>query len=101
MVRIELKNWNGQFHNKGVLDRIRRKIEGGQASGTVLVDCEDAVLTKEQLAYLQAGYAPHKVRFCGSISTLPYPVPENTVRPEPGTRKKKRNPRMNREGTND
>ena len=88
MVRIELKNWNGQFDNKGVLDRIRRKIEGGQASGTVLVDCEDAVLTPEQLAYIKAGFAPHKVKLCGSIATLPYPVPENAVLPSPPKRRR-------------
>ena len=77
MTRIEVKEWNGQFSNKGVLTTIRRKIEGGQMSGTILVDLEGAVLTSEQLAALKKGWLDYKVKFCGSVASLPHPLPEN------------------------
>jgi len=77
MTRIEVKEWNGQFSNKGVLTTIRRKIQGGQMSGTILVDLEGAVLTPEQLAALKKGWLDYKVKFCGSVASLPHPLPEN------------------------
>ncbi len=83
MTRIEVKAWNGQFENKGVLTRIRRKIEGSQASGTVLVDLEGAVLTPEQLAALKKGWLDYKVKFCGSTLTATVPLPPNILLPAP------------------
>jgi hypothetical protein len=83
MIRIEIKNWNGQFANRGVLAQIRRKIQGGQGAGTVLIDFEGALLTPEQVTIISAGWLAHKVKSCGSPLTALVPLPENILPPEP------------------
>ena len=91
MTRIEVRQWNMQFDRPGMLDLVRRKIAGSQANGTVLVDFESTILNAEQVAYLMAGWAPSKVKFCGSVLSLPHPVPENALLPEvPQPRRRRR-----------
>jgi hypothetical protein len=90
MVRIEVRLWNGQFANKGVLDVIRRKIEGGQAGATVLIDFEGAVLTPQQVVYICRGWLPYKVKACGTPLTALVPLPENILPPEPPPKPRQR-----------
>jgi len=94
MIRVEVKQWNGQFDRPGMLDFIRRKITGSQCHGSVLVDFEDAILTAEQVAYIMVGFPAHKYKFCGSIASLPQSLPANAlIPPTPRPREKRRNSR--------
>ncbi len=90
MRRIEIKNWNGQFSNRGVLELIRRKIQGAQGAGTALIDFEDAILSAEQVAYISGGWLAHKVKSCGSPLTALVPLPENILPPEPPLKPRQR-----------
>ena len=46
---LSLKKWSGQFSNRGVINRIRRAIEGRMASGECVVVMDDGAkgLTEE------------------------------------------------------
>ena len=74
MTRIEVKRWNGQFDRPSVLTTIRRKIQGAQVSGTVLIDLESAVMTQQQVAEITRGWLDYKVKCCGSVASLPHPL---------------------------
>jgi hypothetical protein len=82
MIRIHVREWNNRFDRPGVLDIVRRKITGSQMGHTVLVDFEDAVLTGEQMAYVMRGFLDYKVKFCGSVASLPHPLPPDALLPE-------------------
>ncbi len=59
-------------------------------SGTVLIDLEGAFMTHEQVAEITRGWLDYKVKCCGSVASLPHPLPENvsvkasTKRPQTG-----------------
>jgi hypothetical protein len=65
--RVEIKNYNGLYRNRGVLARIRRKIEGAILQGEcVLLDGEGVVgLTAEDLAVLIRDLPAEKLRVAG------------------------------------
>jgi hypothetical protein len=67
MRRIEVRIYNFQFENEGVLRRLRRKIERATKQGEcILLDGEDvAGITPEQVASLLNGLDPSKVRIAG------------------------------------
>ena len=67
MKRFELRIYNHQFCNRGVVERIRRKIVRSAAQGEcILVDGEDvAGINADQLQYLLAGLDPSKVQVAG------------------------------------
>jgi hypothetical protein len=77
MRRLDLRVYNGQFANRGVMQRIRHKIERSVAQGEcVLVDGEDVVaFPTDQLRILVAGFPREKVRIIGFPSLRPFPLP--------------------------
>lgn len=72
MKRFELRIYNHQFCNRGVVERIWRKIARSAAQGEcILVDGEDvAGITTDQLRYLLSGLDASKVRVAGVPSHL-------------------------------
>jgi hypothetical protein len=67
MRRFELKTYNHQFKNRGVLQRVRRKIVQATRQGEcILVDGEGIEgLSSEQFRDLLGGLDPEKVRIAG------------------------------------
>jgi hypothetical protein len=65
MVFLSLKKWSGQFSNRGVINRIRRAIEGRLACGDCVVVIDDGAigLTAEVRSEIQRDWAATKVRF--------------------------------------
>jgi hypothetical protein len=75
MRRIELCHF-GQLQNKGVLRRVRRKIEGAiQMGECVLLDAEDAVVEEHQMEYLVNDLPQDKLRICGFPLYMPVRPP--------------------------
>jgi len=84
MTRLCLNRWRGQFEHPAVIPIIRRKIRGSIVSErTVLVDLEGAGITQEQAAEIMVGWSEREVKFCGSIHSLPVPLPADVVPPPP------------------
>ena len=72
MVFLSLKKWSGQFSNRGVINRIRRAIEGRSVCGECVVVIDDGAigLTAEVRSEIQKGWADAKVRFSKVHPTL-------------------------------
>jgi hypothetical protein len=80
MRRLLINRWRGQLHHAVVIEMIRRKIRGTIVSDkTVLVDVEGTDIIGKQAAQLLDGWSDREVKFCGSVHTLPYPLPGNVV----------------------
>ena len=78
MIRLELARWRGRTGRPAVVRLIRRKIRGGiQSSRTILIDFERTGATKKETIEIMAGWDPATAKGCGSIHTLPYPLPED------------------------
>jgi hypothetical protein len=77
MRRLELKFHNGRYDHRGVMRRIRYKIERSIEQGEcVLLDGEDVVaLSADQVRLLVAGLPPEKFRAIGFPSLRPFPLP--------------------------
>jgi hypothetical protein len=75
--RIELRVFNGQWDNRGVVKRLRRKFERCAAQGEcLLVDGEGvAGLSAPVLHVLVLGLPQDKVRFIGFPALRPFPLP--------------------------
>jgi len=64
MTHLHLNKWTGQLGNRGVVDRIRRKISGALANGEIVLVFDDIPdMTDEIRAQIRRGWAPSKVRF--------------------------------------
>jgi len=77
MRRFELRAYNGQWENRGVITRLRRKLERCAAQGEcVLLDGEGVEgLSSQQLYALVRGLPENKVRPAGFPALRPFPVP--------------------------
>ena len=76
MVRLLLNRWRGQFESPSVIRTIRRKIGGGIiADKTVLADFENSDVTAQQVIDIMAGWDASRVKGCGCVHSLPYPLP--------------------------
>lgn len=76
MTRIECRFWNGQYENRGVLQRLKKKITRKVSMGQcVLLDFESTRMTESNLRELTEGWPVEKVRACGCRETLPFPLP--------------------------
>ncbi len=86
MLRIELAPFNGQFADKGTMRRIRRKVEGPIRQGQcVLLDMEDTrELPLPELREIVADQPEDKLRVCGCIDLLPFPLPPSAILPPIG-----------------
>lgn len=76
-MRIELKRYNGQWGNRGVVDRLRRKLERRVAQGEcVLLDGEDVVgLDLPVLRAVVEGLPQDKFRLLGFTTLQPFALP--------------------------
>ena len=85
MRRIELKHFNGQWKNRGVVHRIRRKLERSIAQGEcVLLDGEDVV--DLELPFLRAiveGLPEDKFLLIGFSALQPFPPASANDAPSP------------------
>jgi hypothetical protein len=72
MTHFSLRPYSGQFESKGVIERIRRKIEGRLAGGECVVVVVDGAkgLTPEIVERLRKGWPSSKVRFADAHPTL-------------------------------
>ena len=72
-----MKVYNHQFQNRGVLARIRRKLERSVAQGEcVLLDGEGVEgLSPQDLYALVAGLPENKIRAIGFPALRPFPLP--------------------------
>jgi hypothetical protein len=79
--RIELKRYNGQWANRGLIARLHRKLSRAIAQGEcVLLDGEDVVgLELEDLQALVAGLPEDKIRLAGFSSQRLFPLPGGRV----------------------
>ena len=77
MRRLEIKVYNHQFQNRGVLARIRRKLERSVTQGEcVLLDGEGVEgLSPQDLYALVAGLPENKIRAIGFPALRPFPLP--------------------------
>ena len=77
MRRLELRAYNGQWDNRGVITRLRRKLERCAAQGEcVLLDGEDVVgLTPQALYVLVMGLPENKIKAIGFPTLRPFPLP--------------------------
>lgn len=77
MRRLEVKVYNHQFQNRGVLTRIRRKLERSVTQGEcVLFDGEGVEgLSPQDLYSLVAGLPENKIRHIGFTALRPFPLP--------------------------
>jgi hypothetical protein len=76
LIRIELNRWRGKTGHPAVIQTIRRKIRGGiESQRTVLIDFERTGVTKKEVIEIMTGWDPATAKGCGSIHTLPYPLP--------------------------
>lgn len=77
MRRLEIRVYNHQFQNRGVLARIRRKLVRSAAQGEcVLLDGEGVEgLSPQGLYALIAGLPEDKIRAIGFVSLRPFPLP--------------------------
>jgi hypothetical protein len=75
--RLEVKVYNHQFQNRGVLARIRRKLERAVTQGEcVLLDGEGVEgLSPQDLYALVAGLPENKIRAIGFPALRPFPLP--------------------------
>jgi hypothetical protein len=76
MTRFELRRFNGQWENRGVIRRIRRKIEARVRMGEcVLLDGEGVVgLSEASLNTILDSLPEDKVRVVGISSLQPFPI---------------------------
>ena len=77
MRRLELRVYNGQWDNRGVVTRLRRKLERCAAQGEcVLLDGEDVQgLSPQALHVLVMGLPENKVKAIGFPALRPFPLP--------------------------
>ncbi len=77
MRRLELRAYNGQWDNRGVVTRLRRKLERCAAQGEcVLLDGEDVQgLSPQALHVLVMGLPENKIRPVGFPALRPFPLP--------------------------
>jgi hypothetical protein len=81
MTRLELRIWNGQLDNRGVIQRIRKKIRGRLQDGCVLVDLEGVTgISPDHLLLLLDSWPEDRIKICGCGESLCYPLPPG-VRP--------------------
>jgi hypothetical protein len=75
--RLEVKVYNHQFQNRGVLARIRRKLVRSVTQGEcVLLDGEGVEgLSPQDLYALVAGLPENKIRAIGFPALRPFPLP--------------------------
>jgi len=75
--RLEIKVYNHQFQNRGVLARIRRKLERSVTQGEcVLLDGEGVEgLAPQDLYALVVGLPENKIRPIGFPALRPFPLP--------------------------
>jgi hypothetical protein len=75
--RIELKQFNGQWNKRGVVQRIRRKVQRSIAQGEcVLLDGEEVVdLELPILRAMVAGLPEDKFRLLGFSALRSFPPP--------------------------
>jgi hypothetical protein len=89
MTRLEVRKWNGQYGHRGVIQRIRRKIQGRLQQGCVLVDFEGVTgISPDHLLLLLDGWPEEQVKICGCVESLCCPLPPG-VRPHWATGPKK------------
>jgi hypothetical protein len=78
MTRLELRSFNGQFRNRGVVERIRRRIQGRVRDGQcVLLDFEGVEISAQELARILEGWPADRVKSCGMREVLRFPLPFN------------------------
>ena len=77
MRRLELRTYNGQWDNRGVIMRLRHKLERCAAQGEcVLLDGEDVVgLSPQALYALVMGLPESKIKPIGFPALRPVPLP--------------------------
>jgi hypothetical protein len=77
MRRLELKIYNGQFRHRGVLRRLRRKLEQSAAMGEcIVVDGEHVEgLSAVEVSALFSGLPWTKIKPLGFPALRPWPLP--------------------------
>ena len=77
MRRIELRTYNGQWQDRGVVERIHRRLKHSAAMGEcILVDGEHVKdLPEELIQFIFEGLPWQKIRPVGFPSLCPFPPP--------------------------
>jgi len=75
--RIILSDFNGQWEHRGVITRLRGKLERASAQGEcLLLDGEDVHgLSPQGLHFLVTGLPENKVKAIGFPALRPFPLP--------------------------